>query len=414
MDAFADFFPDLLVAGLLLGGALALAPLAERIGLPGPGAFLAVGILVGLTGIAPFGDLGHLPLQEIGAVALYVILFQGGLSTGLRAWRADARPILLLGLPGTAATAAALACAGYLIGLDWAVAIFVGVALSPTDPAAVYATLRSGTAGGRPRTILEGESGVNDPIGISLMVVALAALGSESASFGDGALRLIQELGIGTVGGLAGAALLLGLLRATPHLDDSLQGIALLVGAIVIGAGTASIHGSGFLAVYITGLVLSDAWARQDSRHHAVPAALAAVAEPLLFGLLGAAFAGVVGLEHLWQGVVLTLLTVFIVRPPIAFACLAGSGCSRPEKALVSWGGLKGAVPLLLAGYPALDGLGEAVATESIVLVATATSILVQGATLRFVAARASDGDTVGPDAGIVPRTRASGRLAQR
>ncbi len=411
MDAFADFFPQLLVAALLLAGALALAPLAERIGLPGPAAFLAAGIAVGLLGIAPFGDVRDLPFQEIGVLALYAILFQGGLSTGLRAWRADARPIVLLGLPGTAATAGAIALAGHLIGLDWSLAIFVGVALSPTDPAAVYATLRSGgSAASRPRTVLEGESGFNDPVGISFMVVALAALGTEGASFGDGALRLIEELGIGIVGGIVGAAILLGVLRATPHLEDGLQGIALLLGAIVVGAGTASLHGSGFLAVYITGLALSDAWAEQDVRRHAVPEALAAVSEPLLFGLLGAAFAGAVGLDHLWQGIVLTLVTVFVVRPPISFACLAGCGLTHAEKVLVSWGGLKGAVPLLLAGYPALEGLGEARATESIVLVATAASIVVQGTTLRYIAARVPAAGTVPTDAGIVPgRAKAGG-----
>jgi len=410
MDAFADFFPQLLLTAVLLGGALALAPLAQRIGLPGPGAFLAAGIVVGLLGIAPFDHVRDLPLEEIGVVALYVILFQGGLSTGFHAWRANARPIMLLGLPGTAATAAGIAVAGHLIGLDWALAILVAVALAPTDPAAVYAALRGGATQSRPRTVLEGESGFNDPVGISFMVVALAALGSDGASFGDGALRLVEELGIGTLGGIVGAAALLAFLRATHHLENALQGIALLVGAVIVGAGTASLHGSGFLAVYIAALAISDAWARQDAAQHAVPEALAAVSEPLLFGLLGAAFATEVGLDHLWQGIVLTCVTVFVVRPPIAFTCLAGCGLSRAEKVLVSWGGLKGAVPLLLAAYPALDGLSEATSTESIVLVATAASIVVQGATLRFVAGRATAPGTVGADAGIVPeRAKAGG-----
>ena len=410
MDAFADFFPQLLVTAALLGGTLALAPFARRLGLPGPGAFLAAGIVVGLLGIPPFDHVRDLPLEKIGVVALYAILFQGGLSTGFQSWRANARPIMLLGLPGTAATAAGIAVAGHLIGLHWALAIFVAVALAPTDPAAVYATLRGGGTQSRPRTVLEGESGFNDPVGISFMVVAVAALGSDGTSFGAGALRLVEELGIGAVGGIVGAAALIALLRATHHLESALQGIALLVAAVIVGAGTASLHGSGFLAVYIAGLVISDAWARQESGQRAVPEALAAVSEPLLFGLLGAAFAVEVGLDHLWQGIVLTLVTVFVVRPPIAFACLAGCGLSRPEKMLVSWGGLKGAVPLLLAAYPALDGLSEATSTESIVLVATAASIVVQGATIRFAATRAATVGTVGTDAGIVPeRAKAGG-----
>ena len=388
MDSFSDFFPDLLIAAALLGGAVALGPVAQRLRLPGPAPFLAAGIAVGLIGIAPFDTLRELPLQQIGVVALYAILFQGGLSTGFGAFRADARPIMLLALPGTAATAAGIALVGRLIGLDWSLAILVGVALAPTDPAAVYATLRGGAARKSPRTVLEGESGFNDPVGISFMVVALAALGNEGATFGEGALRLAEELGIGVAGGLVGAGLLLVTLRLTPRLENSLQGVSLLIGAVIAGAGTASLHGSGFLAVYIVGLVISDAWAAQDSDQNAVPEAMAAIAEPLLFGLLGAAFAAQVGLDHLWQGLVLTLATVFVVRPPIAFACLAGCGLSRPEKVLVSWGGLKGAVPLLLAAYPALEGLSESLDTESIVLVATAASIVVQGATLRMVAGR--------------------------
>jgi cell volume regulation protein A len=409
MDSFSDFFPDLLIAAALLGGAVALAPVAQRLRLPGPAAFLAAGIAVGLIGIAPFDTLRELPLQQIGVVALYAILFQGGLSTGFRAFRANARPIMLLALPGTAATAAGIALVGKLIGLDWSLAILVGVALAPTDPAAVYATLRGGAAQTNARTVLEGESGFNDPVGISFMVVALAALGSDGASFGEGALRLVEELGIGVIGGIVGAGLLLVALRLTTHLENALRGASLLVGAVIVGAGTASIHGSGFLAVYIVGLVISDTWAKQPDAQRAVPEATAAIAEPLLFGLLGAAFAAQVGLDHLWQGLVLTLATVFLVRPPIAFACLAGCGLSRPEKVLTSWGGLKGAVPLLLGAYPALEGLPESLDTASIVLVATAASIVVLGATLRVVANRIPGGGSGNADAGIVSERAEAG-----
>ena len=409
MDSFSDFFPNLLIAAALLGGAVALGPVAQRLRLPGPAPFLAAGIAVGLIGIAPFDTLRELPLQQIGVVALYAILFQGGLSTGLHAFRANARPIMLLALPGTAATAAGIALVGKLIGLDWSLAILVGVALAPTDPAAVYATLRGGASQTRARTVLEGESGFNDPVGISFMVVALAALGNDGATFGEGALRLAEELGIGLMGGLVGAGLLLLTLRLTPRLENALQGVSLLIGAVIVGAGTASLHGSGFLAVYIVGLVISDAWAKQDTDQHAVPEAMAAIAEPLLFGLLGAAFAAQVGLDHLWQGLVLTLATVFLVRPPVAFACLAGCGLSRPEKVLVSWGGLKGAVPLLLGAYPALEGLSESLDTESIVLVATAASIVVQGATLRMVAARIPGNGSDDNEPGIVSKRAKAG-----
>jgi len=296
---------------------------------------------------------------------------------------------VLLGLPGTAATAGALALAGrFVLGLDWSLAALVGIALAPTDPAAVYAVLRGQRTETRARTILEGESGFNDPIGISLMVVAVAMLGPDGASIGDGALRLVEELGIGLAVGVAGGLALTAALRATPRLDEGLQSVAVLVGALLVGAGTASIHGSGFLAVYIAGLLVSDAWAAQDGRDHAVPAAAGALSEPLLFALLGAAFAPLVDWSALGHGLVLALITAFAVRPLVAAACTARSGLGASERVLVSWGGLKGAVPLLLAAYPALDRLDTADETQAIVLVATAASVVAQGATLSLVAAR--------------------------
>src|SRR5215207_4066333 len=111
MSELADFYPDLLVAALLL--ALAAAPLVHRLGLPEPAAFLGVGVAAGAAGVQPLGDLAPLDLQQIGTLALYAILFQGGLSTGWTAWRRQARSIVLLGLPGTAATAGGVALAAY-------------------------------------------------------------------------------------------------------------------------------------------------------------------------------------------------------------------------------------------------------------------------------------------------------------
>ncbi|MFN8185935.1 MAG: cation:proton antiporter [Gaiellales bacterium] len=389
MDDLADFYPELLVAAVLLAAALALASALRHLHLPGPAAFLAVGVIAGIAGLDVTEKLSPLELEEIGVLALYGILFQGGLATGFAAWRRCARPIVLLGLPGTAATAGGLAAFGHFgLGFEWPLALLVGVALAPTDPAAVYATLRGGATRSRARTILEGESGFNDPVGISLMVVAVAALGPEGASFGEGTVRLVEELGIGLAGGVAGAGAMILLLRATPKLEEGFQAFAVLVGAVIVGAGTASLHGSGFLAVYVAGLLLSDRWAAQDGRHHAVPESVAAAAEPILFGLLGAAFAPLVGTIDIWQGVVITLATVFLVRPLVATGCLLGSGLGRPERLLVSWGGLKGAVPLLLAAYPGLEALPETARTEALVLVATAASIVVQGATLRRVARR--------------------------
>ena len=183
MDALTDFFPHLLVFAALLLGAIALTPLVESIGLPGPAAFLAVGVIAGYLEVIPTDRLGELPLEQIGVLGLYAVLFQGGLATGYTAWRKEAGPILALGTFGTAATAGMLGVlAHYLLGFEWTLAALVAVALSPTDPAAVYATLRGRDQFRRARVVLEGESGFNDPVSISLMIAVVAFVSSDHAT----------------------------------------------------------------------------------------------------------------------------------------------------------------------------------------------------------------------------------------
>jgi len=390
MPEYADFFPKLALAVALLLTALAAAPFFERIRLPSPAAFLAVGIAAGLFGVAPTGELPVVTLEQIGAVALFAILFQGGLGTGFSAARAAARPILALGLFGTVVTAGGLALAAhFVLGLEWSVALLIAVALAPTDPAAVYAVLRGRSGSARARTVLEGESGFNDPAGIALMVAVTAAVAGSHASYGHSAFRFVEELAIGSAAGVAGGLILLAALRVTRHLEEGVQAVAVLLGAVLLGSVTATLHGSGFLAVYIAGLLLSDAWAREDGTRHAVPEALSAAAEPLLFATLGAAFAPLVGLDNIAYGIFLMVMTVFVVRPLVASVCLIGSDLQAADRALVSWGGLKGAVPLLLAAYPALEQFHDAETVAATVLVATAASLVVQGGTLPLIADRA-------------------------
>lgn len=390
MSEYTDFFPKLALVVALLLAALIAAPLFGRIRLPSPAAFLAVGIAAGLLGISPAGDLPVVTLEQAGAVALFVILFQGGLSTGLGAARTVLRPILALGILGTLATAAGLALAArFALGLQWSVALLVAVALAPTDPAAVYAVLRGRDGSDQARTVLEGESGFNDPAGIALMIAVTATVVGTHASYGHQSLRFVEQLAIGSLAGLIGGLILLRGIRLMRHLDDGTQAVAVVLGAILVGAVTTTLQGSGFLAVYIAGLILSDRWAREDGTRHAVPESLSAVAEPLLFATLGAAFAPLVGATEIGLGLALLIISVFVVRPAVATACLIGSRLHAQDRALVSWGGLKGAVPLLLAGYPMLKHVAHSETVAAIVLVTTAASLVVQGGTLPLVADRA-------------------------
>ena len=195
------------------------------------------------------------------------------------------------------------------------------------------------------------------------------------------------------VGGILGAGILIGLLRATPQLEEALQSIAILVMVVIIGAGTAVVHGSGFLAVYVAGLLFADSWARQDGTHHAIPEAVSAAAEPVLFGLLGAVYAPRVAAGDIFDGALLTLATIFVLRPAVVIGCLTRGRFSRTDKLVVAVGGLKGAVPLLLAGYAALESLPQTNRTEAIVLSATAASILLQGWSLTLITRRIARAD---------------------
>jgi cell volume regulation protein A len=177
--------------------------------------------------------------------------------------------------------------------------------------------------------------------------------------------------------------------RKAGHRGD-IDAVFVLLGAVLLGAVTTTLHGSGFLAVYIAGLLLSDTWASRTDAGGEVPQVLSATAEVVLFATLGAAFAPLVGIGDLASGLALTLITVFAVRPLVTLSCLVGSELSPSDRRLVSWGGLKGAVPLLLAAYPALEHFTKADDVAAMVLVATAASLLVQGGTLPYFADRAA------------------------
>lgn len=392
MSGVAEFYPAVLAVALAVLVLVAWSPLADRTRIPAPALFLALGIAAGLLRPGDFQGISDQTLQRVAALLLYLVLFHGGLETGLADARRTLRPILTLGLPGTALMAGLLAVGAHLLlGLAWKIATPLGIALAPTDPTAVYAALRGQTGAGTPRRILEGESGFNDPVGITLQTVAVLLLAGGSTSYADGVVRFAQELGIGVAAGIAGGFVLR---RAGPLLagvEPALRPAAVLAAAVAIGAATASIHGSGFLTVYLCGLVASSSWHERGSLEtKAVPSALALAAEPVLFGLLGGSYASLVGGADLGYGVAIGLAAALVARPIVVAVCLLGSGLRRPERTLVAWGGLKGAVPLLLAGFPALERLDGADRVKAIVLVATAVSVVIQGSTLGLAARRAA------------------------
>ena len=248
-----------LVVGAAIIAAVLLNRISERIRIPAPAIFL-VAAAVASDVMPALGELSVTTVQRIVSVALAVILFDGGMHIGWQRFRAAAGPVVWVGVAGTFVTAAALAALAHvLFGLDWRAALLVGTALAPTDPAVVFSVLGRREVAGRSGTILEGEAGANDPVGIALLASLLAAgpaLGLDA--IGGIAGEFLLQLAVGAVVGVAGGGLLVRFMRRVPLPSEGLYPLGVLAGALVIYGAATVAHGSGFLAVFIAGILAGD------------------------------------------------------------------------------------------------------------------------------------------------------------
>jgi cell volume regulation protein A len=370
------------------GGAL-LALLArkftERYPIPAPALFLVV------AAAAPVVVPNIRTVERIGVVALIVILFDGGMHIGWRRFRRAALPIASLGILGTLATAGLMAaCAHYLLDFDWTTAGILGAALAPTDPAVMFSILGDKPIRGRTGTILEGEAGVNDPVGIALMIGMLEFATTDGGSLWGVVREFALQMSIGLAVGLAGTALLVVFMRRVHLPSEGLYPLRTLAAAGLIYGLASVAHGSGFLAVFIAGLALGDLdvpYKRQIRRFHT---ALASLAEIVVFVALGLTV-NVAQLfdEGIWlDGLLLAALLAFVARPLGLAPLLVPLKLRIGEKLFIAWGGLKGAVPILLAAFAILAEVDDARRVYEIVFVVVAFSVVVQGASVPYVASR--------------------------
>jgi potassium/hydrogen antiporter len=356
-------------AGLLLVAAAAASDLSDR-----------------LDGVLTFEDV-----QRIVTLALVVILFEGGSNIGLRRFRRSAGPIVALGVLGTFGTAALVAVAAhYALGFSWTVAGLLGAALAPTDPAVTFSVLAGRDVGGRSGTILEGESGFNDPVGIALMIGMVELATHDDASLWTIVDEFVREMSIGVVVGVAGALALAALIRRAPLPDRTLYPIAVIlaVGAIY---GTATVAtGSGFLAVFVAGILVGDMQYAARKAVRSFNSALTDLGELAAFVALGLtvdlALIGDAGLW--WQGLVLAALLGLVIRPLVVTPLLLPVRLDWGERGFVVWSGLKGAVPILLASLAVVNGTDDASEIYGIVFVVVLCSVVVQGSLVPSVAAR--------------------------
>ena len=392
MDELLDF--GLIVLVVAGGFALALAAikLTERFPIPGPALFLIAAAV--LSDVFP--ELNeHLSIrtvERIGVVALIVILFDGGMHVGWRRLRRSAVPIGLLGVAGTFGTAALMAVLAHsAFGFDWTTSWILGAALAPTDPAVMFSVLGNREVGGRSGTILEGESGANDPVGIALMIGILEYATESGASAWGVAGDFAIEMVVGLAVGAAGAWVLIPVMRRVSLPNEGLYPLRTLAAAGVIYAVATVAHGSGFLAVFVAGLLIGDIRAPYKAEIERFHTSLASLAEILVFVALGVTVSiALLGDENIWrEGILLALLVAVVARPLVVVPLLLGTRLRWGERVFIAWGGLKGAVPILLATFVVLNGeIEEASRIYGIVFIVVALSVIVQGSSLPFVASR--------------------------
>jgi cell volume regulation protein A len=389
MDDLVDFGTVVLVASAGLVLAIGVRLSAARIGIPTAGLLLVVAAaasdLIGrLSTVLSFQDV-----QRIATLALVVILFEGGAKIGLRRFRAAAAPILALGIIGTFATAALLALAVHvLLDLSWTASSLIGAALAPTDPAVTFSVLAGKEVEGRSGTILEGESGFNDPVGIALMIGMVELATHGDASKMSIVWEILREMGVGLGIGIAGGMAITAVIRWAPFPNRTLYPVAviLMVGTIY-GAATVA-RGSGFLAVFVAGILVGDLRFEGRRAVRAFNAALGELGELAAFVALGLTIdLALIGDEGLWwRGLLIAALLGFVVRPLVVGPLVSVVELSWGERTFIVWSGLKGAVPILLASLAVVAGTEYAPETYGLVFVVVLFSVVVQGSLVPTVA----------------------------
>jgi potassium/hydrogen antiporter len=372
----------LLVVSVLVLISVMLTRVSENLGMPSLLLFLLIGMLAGSDGLGRIKFDDFFAAQHVGMLALVFILFSGGLETK---WR-DINPVLRHGISlstvGVFVTTAAIGLfIHYVFNLRLVEGFLIGAIISSTDAAAVFSVLRgSGTVlRGRMRPLLELESGTNDPTAIMLTIILIEIVKLGEFSVLHTILFLVMQIGLGgIIGYLAGYFTAL-LLNKSKFPYASLYSVFVIAAAIFIYAVAASLGGSGILAVYVSAVVLGNSEFVQKKSLIRFFDGLAFLGQIIMFLTLGL----LVNPSQLWNvisaGLLASACLIFFARPLGVFISLAFSKFKLNEKMFVSWVGLRGAVPIILATFPLTAGLEIGPYVFNLVFFITLTSALIQG-----------------------------------
>jgi cell volume regulation protein A len=377
----------ILVGGALLAAGIGASLLAGRLRVPGLILFLALGVAIGSDGLGWLNFSDYELARTIGVIALALILFEGGLTSGFQEIRPVLRPAISLALVGTLLTAAITGLvAGWLLGFSTLEGLLLGSILAATDGAAIFALLRGSTLRRRLARTLEAESGLNDPVAILLVLGFIDWIQKPDYGVVDMAGLFVRELGVGLVIGVAvGLAAVWTFKRINLATAGLFPVASIATGALAYG-GAAVLHGSGFLAVYLAGLALGSAHIPAKRTITAFHEGLAWVAQIALFLTLGLlVFPSQLG-DVLLKGTLVAVVMVVVARPVATFVATAFDRFSARERLVLGWAGLRGAVPVVLATFPVISGVPSSHEFFNIVFFAVVISTIVQGTTFEPLA----------------------------
>jgi cell volume regulation protein A len=382
---------------VLVGAALVLLAaisslLAFRFGAPLLLLFLAVGLIAGIDGLGiDFSD--NNAAYMLGSVALAVILFDSGFGTPIKAFKMAALPAMTLASAGVLITSGLFGVvASLLLHFSWVEGLLLGAIVASTDAAAVFFLLRIGGINIRDQitSTLEVESGTNDPMAIFLtvMLVELIAAGKGIAGIDLSALMsFFEEMGIGLAAGLVGGWLIVAAANRFDQ-DRGLAPILVLALALLVFSITGALHGSGFLAVYVAGLVAGNRQIQSKLAIKRFQEGMTWLAQIIMFVMLGLLATPSQFDSIAIPAVILGLFLVFVARPLAVWLCLLPFDFAQKEITFVAWVGLRGAVSILLSILPILSGLKTGQDIFNITFIVVLVSLVVQGWTIKPVARR--------------------------
>ncbi|MEU1000934.1 potassium/proton antiporter [Streptomyces tibetensis] len=403
----------LLVCSLVLLVAVAAVRISSRSGLPSLLVYLGIGVAMGQDGVGDIHFDNAELTQVIGYAALVVILAEGGLGTKWKEIKPALPAATALALAGVAVSVGVTASAAhYLIGLEWRQAFIIGAVVSSTDAAAVFSVLRKIPLPARVTGTLEAESGFNDAP-VVILVVSLSTAGPVDHWYTLLGV-IVGELAIGAAIGLAVGWLGSWGLRHVALPASGLYPIAVMAIAVVAYAAGALAHGSGFLAVYLAAMVMGNARLPHWPATRGFADGLGWMAQIGMFVLLGLLVTPHELGDDIVPALVIGLVLTMVARPLSVVLCLSPFRVPWQEQTLMSWAGLRGAVPIILATIPMVQGVDASRRIFNIVFVLVVVYTLVQGPTLPWLGRKLRLGDgSEAADLGIesAPLERLRGHL---